>query len=261
MVRRLKCVRSLRLLSAAFMTEHTTLYGKLVVDRRDALFARAVTLLSAEQEKKRSGAFTVALSGGSTPKDWFQWVVGQRAFSPSLIGKTHFTVSDERMVPLESPESNFGNAERLLFNPLNVPAAHRHPWPVDQPPREAGEAYAETLSKLSGAKESYSVCMLGMGDDAHTASFFPGSPLLEDDGGVDFTAIETATKGWRLTITPRGLRTCGLILVMALGKAKAPALKRVMVGEEEWSAVPAKILSTASDRVVWLVDDDAASQL
>ncbi len=243
------------------MREFVNPYGRVVVGSAEKLFARAVMLIEAERSRKRAGSFTVALSGGSTPKDWFGWVVAHRAFSPELLAAAHFTVSDERVVPLESDNSNFGNAQRLLLEPLRIPASRSHPWPVSLPPKDAAEAYSQSLSALTGPKESYGVCMLGMGEDTHTASFFPGSALLEDDGGVTFAAVNTPQHGWRLTITPTGLRTCGLILVMAHGEGKAQALRRVMIGEEEWSKVPSKILSTASDRVVWLVDELAASKL
>lgn len=243
------------------MREFVNPYGRVVVGPTESLFARAVRLIETEYLRKRTGSFTVALSGGSTPKDWFTWVVAHRAFSPELLAAAHFTVSDERVVPLDSEDSNFGNARRVLLEPLKIPAARSHPWPVDLSPTEAAEAYAQNLTALTGPKESYGVCMLGMGEDTHTASFFPGSALLEDDGGVSFAAVNTPQRGWRLTITPTGLRTCGLIVVMALGAGKAQALRRVMIGEEEWSKVPSKILSTASDRVVWLVDELAASEL
>ncbi len=243
------------------MREFVNPYGRVVVDARDALFARAARLIAAEQAKKRPGAFTVALSGGSTPKDWFGWLVARRGLSPEVLAGAHFTVSDERIVPLSSDDSNFGNAQRLLFEPLKIPADRCHAWPVDLPPADAADAYAATLGGLTASRESYGVCMLGVGDDAHTASFFPEGQLLENDGGIPFAAVNTPQRGWRLTITPTGLRTCGLIVVMALGAGKASALRRVMLGQEEWNAVPAKILATASDRVVWLIDELAAAQL
>ncbi|MBP7141821.1 MAG: 6-phosphogluconolactonase [Opitutaceae bacterium] len=243
------------------MREFVNPYGRVVVDSAEALFARAVRLISTEHSRKRTGSFTVALSGGSTPKEWFRWVAARHAFAPEVLDTAHFTVSDERIVPLDSDDSNFGNVRRLLLEPLKIPASRSHPWPVGLSPLEAAAAYAHTLSALTGPKESYGVCMLGMGEDAHTASFFPGGALFVDDGGVSFAAVDTRQRGWRLTITPTGLRTCGLIIVMALGVDKAQALRRVMVGEEEWSEVPAKVLSTASDRVVWLVDEPAASKL
>ncbi len=243
------------------MREFVNSYGRVVVDGPDAQYARAALLIAEEQDRKRPGVFTVALSGGGTPKDWFRWIVANRGFSPGVVAGTHFTVSDERVVPLASDESNFGNARRLLLDPLKIPGDRSHAWPVELPPRRAAGTYAASLAALTRTKESYGVCMLGVGDDAHTASFFPGGRLLEDDGGVPFAAVDTPQKGWRLTITPTGLRTCGRIIVMAHGAEKADALRRVMLGQEEWNAVPAKILATASDRVVWLIDEAAAAQL
>jgi len=243
------------------MREFANPYGRVVVGAVDALYARAALLIADELPKKRMGAYTVALSGGNTPKDWFRWVVANRALSPDVLADAHFTVSDERMVPLDSRDSNFGNARRLLFEPLGIPASRCHAWPVELRPAQAAQAYGATMVALTGPKQSYGVCMLGMGDDTHTASFFPGEQLLEDDGGVDFTAVKTVERGWRLTITPTGLRTCGLIIVMVMGAGKASSLRRVMLGDEEWNAVPAKILATASDRVIWLVDDLAAAKL
>jgi len=241
--------------------ELTTDYGRVVVAPREALFARVVALADAQRRRRASRHFTFALSGGQTPQDWCRWAAVPGVLSPPWIEETHFTVSDERMVPLNDAQSNFGNAERLLLAPLGVPREHRHPWVVAYEPAAAAEAYRRTWMILGGPGAAYDVCMLGLGDDGHTASFFPGTPLFEDDGGLAFAAVNAGAKGWRLTITPTGLRTCGAIVVLVLGAGKAEALRRVLRGTEEWSQVPAKILSTVSDRVTWLVDDAAAARL
>ncbi len=241
--------------------EMTTEYGRVVVASREVLFARVVALAEAQRQRRTTRHFTFALSGGSTPQDWCRWAAGPGVLSADLVAQTHFTVSDERMVPLNDPQSNFGNAERLLLTPLSVPREHRHPWVVAYEPAAAAEAYRRTWMILAGPGVAYDVCMLGLGDDGHTASFFPGTPLFADDGGLAFAAVDAGVKGWRLTITPTGLRACGTIVVMVLGAGKAEALRRVLRGTEEWSQVPAKILSTVSDRVTWLVDEAAASRL
>jgi 6-phosphogluconolactonase len=178
-----------------------------------------------------------------------------------MLASTHFTVSDERHVLLNSDQSNYGNAERLMLEPLGVPVEHRHPWMVAYEPLAAAEAYRRTMMILAGPGNGYDVCFLGMGDDSHTASFFPGCPLLEDDGNLPFAALEVPGKGWRLTITPAGLRSCGLIVVIALGTGKAEALRRVLHDPFDPLKVPAQILQTCSDRVVWLVDEAAASRM
>ena len=248
------------------MTEKTTDYGRLCVGEIEDIFARAVALTAAQQARTTSKNFTLALTGGSTPLEWYDWCVRTHALPPALLAATHFTVSDERHVPLVSEESNFGHAMRRLLDPLAVPSERRHPWPVRLSPLEAAEAYRRAWAALAGPGRAYNVCFLGLGDDAHTASIFPGSPLLspesllKKDATELFVALDTS-KGPRLTITPAGLRACDLIIMKTHGAAKAPALKRIFSGPYDPLKAPAQILKTCAERVVWLVDKAAAKDL
>ncbi len=249
------------------MTEKNTDYGRLCVGEKEELFARVVALTVAQQAHAGSKVFTVALTGGSTPLEWYDWCVRTRTLPPALLAAAHFTVSDERHVPLVSDESNFGHAARRLFDPLGVPSEQRSSaWPVRLTPAVAAEAYRRAWAALAGPGRTYDVCFLGMGDDAHTASIFPGSPLLSPDALAKtdapdlFVALDTA-KGPRLTITPAGLRACGLIVMMTHGAEKATALKRIFTGPYDPSKTPAQILKTCADRVVWLVDKAAAKEI
>jgi 6-phosphogluconolactonase len=243
------------------MTERSTDYGRLLIGSRQELFAKAVELAVAQHARARGGPFLWALSGGRTPQDWYHWCIETGAIPAAVHESAHFTVSDERHVPLDSPQSNFGNAERLLLTPLFVPAEHRHPWTVACPPPVCAKEYAEAISRVAGAGRAYDVCMLGMGEDAHTASFFPRSPLLIGNESALFAAVMDEEKGWRLTITPAGLCACGLILVMTFGSGKNAALKRVFTANYDPIALPAQVLKTCHERVVWLVDDEAAAGL
>lgn len=243
------------------MTEKLTPYGRLVVGSKDELFARAVALVAAQANRVSGPRFSWALTGGSTPADWYRWCVAQHALPQELLNRADFTVSDERPVPLTSDQSNFGNADRQLLTPLGITAAQHVPWPVELAPDEAAANYARAWSLRFGAGRTYDVCFLGMGDDAHTASWFPNSPLLGTKTSELFQAIDVPGKGWRLTITPAGLATCGLVVVMTLGAAKTAALARVMSGPYDPVAAPAQILKTCADRVVWLVDGAAAGSL
>jgi 6-phosphogluconolactonase len=257
------------------MTEKSTDYGRLCVGEKEELFVRAVALTLAQQACTGSKVFTLALTGGLTPLEWYDWCVRTRAWPPALLAVAHFTVSDERHVPLVSEESNFGHAARRLFDPLGVPSGQRHPWPVRLAPSAAAEAYRRAWAALAGPGRAYDVCFLGLGDDAHTASIFPGSPLLSADSSAValakaealvkkdaelFVALDTS-KGPRLTITPAGLRACSLIVMMTHGAEKAAALKRIFTGPYEPSQAPAQILKTCADRVVWLVDKIAAKEI
>lgn len=243
------------------MREVKSDYGRVFVGSKEELFQQALDAgLSAREAAKRP-RFLWALTGGGTPKEWYQWLVAGRKLAPAAAASIEWTVSDERHVLLDSAESNFGNAERQLLAPLDVPTDRRHPWMVAWPVAEAAEAYRRTMLILARPGRAYDVCFLGMGDDCHTASLFPGTPLLRDDGGLSFDGQEIPGKGWRLTITPTGLRQCGLIVVMTLGAGKAAALHRVMRGPFDPLNVPSQILKTCADRVVWLVDEAAASKL
>jgi 6-phosphogluconolactonase len=243
------------------MREIKSEYGQVLVGTKQELFAKALELGQQAWEKTTRSRFLWALTGGGTPKEWYQWVISGQKLTPDEAAGIEWTVSDERHVLLSSPESNFGNAERQLLEPLAVPTDRRHPWMVAWPVAEAAEAYRRTLLILAGPGRAYDVCFLGMGDDCHTASLFPGTALLSDDGGLPFGGQEVSGKGWRLTITPTGLRQCGLIVVMTLGPGKAEALQRVMRGTYDPTTVPSQILKTCADRVVWLVDEPAAAKL
>jgi 6-phosphogluconolactonase len=248
------------------MTERNTDYGRLCVGSKEELFAGAVALAAAQQTKAAAKVFTWALTGGQTPIEWYGWCVRTHALPASLLAATHFTVSDERHVPLTSDQSNFGHAVRGLLDPLGVPSAQCHPWPVRPVSAVAAEAYRSAWTALAGAGRAYDVCFLGLGEDAHTASIFPGSPLLasaalaKEDEQILFTALDTA-KGPRLTITPAGLRACGLIVIMTLGEEKAPALKRIFSGPYDPLNAPAQILKTCANRTVWLADEAAAKEI
>jgi len=243
------------------MTEELqTRVGRIVIDEAASLFEQAVNL-AGKHAADLTGNVGWALTGGSTPAAFYRACIEKALIPESLLARIVWTASDERFVPLESTESNFGNAARQFLDPLKVPDDCRVPWPTDLPPREAALVYRDRWSAKIGVGRVYDICFLGMGDDCHTASLFPGSPLLRTEQERDFAAIEVPGKGWRLTVTSEGIMRAGLVMVMALGRGKAKALRDVVYGDEAWVEKPAQLLAGAADRVVWLVDHAAASGL
>jgi 6-phosphogluconolactonase len=243
------------------MKELSSSYGRVFIGSKDDCFRTAV-FLAEGQRAQNSGKkhFTWALTGGSTPKEWYEWCVTKDALSPVTIATAHWFVSDERYVRPDSHESNFGNADRLLLKPLNIPADRKHPWSTNIAPGMAAVEFQRMNAPWFGRDRTFDVCFLGMGDDSHTASLFPGSPLLRDDGKQYFAAIDVPGKGWRLTVTPSGLKAAGLVVVMALGEGKAETLHRVLAGEFDPMKMPAQVLKQCRDKVVWLVDEPAAAK-
>lgn len=237
-----------------------TKLGRVCVGATEELFAELARLGCEAWRGAERGRFGWALTGGSTPKAWYRWCVERRALPAELLAETHWFTSDERCVPLTSDESNFGNAARLLLDPLGVPEDRRHPWPVVLPPEEAAEVYAGDCDAVLGSGCGFTLCLLGLGDDAHSASLFPGSPLLAAPPQERFAAVEVPGKGWRLTSTPAGFASCQRIVVHATGATKAAAIRRVFSGDEPVTDVPAKVLGPLAARTTWLLDPAAAAE-
>ena len=231
--------------------------GRFAVGNREEIFRQAVSLSAHAWDGRGSGSFFLALSGGSTPVEWYRWCVSAGAFNHGLIDATEWFSSDERHVPLASDDSNFGTADRRLLTPLGVVPARKHPWPVELPHMDCAPVFEERFRRLRESDKAFDVCFLGLGTDGHTASIFPGSPLLERDEPRFFVSIEVPEKGKRHTITPRGLNTCGGIIVMAPGAGKKEALSRVLAADGSESETPARLLRRMRDKVTWLVDREA----
>ena len=208
-------------------------------------------------------SFRIGLSGGSTPKAFYDWASNETGFGEVLNRASTFIwgCSDERHVDLETEESNFGNAQRMLLDPLGVEEATFRPWPVYCKPEEAAARYNRLWEEEMPDHPVFDLCFLGMGDDCHTASLFPGSPLLDVEVDENFAAVEVPGKGWRLTITPTGLRNCPRIVVSVTGAGKAEAVKQVFHGEVDIKQRPIQLLAAMPAKVLWLMDADAAEHL
>lgn len=236
------------------MRDILTPAGTVRILSREEAFAELVRRLEA---RAAHGRFTVGLSGGSTPKAFYAWAAAGRRLSDAVLTLADWHVSDERCVPLTSDDSNFGHAVRGLLDPLGVPSARRFPWPVQLAPEEAAARYV--AARAPG--EAFDLCVLGLGDDAHIASLWPGCPLIGKSDGPPFAATEWPGRGWRLTITRSGIARCGEILVLVNGASKAQALRAVCEDAENPARFPGQLLRAIPDRVTWLADAEAASAL
>lgn len=241
------------------MEEKTTAFGKVIVASQEELFDELIA--SFEEAASHQEKVSIGLTGGSTPKAFYPWAVENQKISPSLLQNAIWSCSDERCVPLTSDESNFGNADRLMLSPLGLRADQKFPFPVELDPYGAADSFNRAWNERFGSDTCFDVCVLGMGDDCHTASLFPGSPLLESAETRNFAAVEVPGKGWRLTITEAGLARCGKIIINTLGQGKAEALKTIMHGPTDRKNIPCQMMTAYADKVTWLIDPAAASLL
>ena len=241
------------------MKEARSPYGSILTGTQDELFIKAVEFLLTEASKRSMA--TIGLPGGITPQNWYKWIIAEKALDNAALDRLCWLTSDERYVPMDDPQSNFGNAARLFLDPLNVPETRRMPWPVSVDPYSASIVFNRRWCDRFGENRCFDLCFLGLGADGHMAGIFPGSPIVGLCTRDNFTSVEVPGRGWRLTITDQGLRRCGKILLMVMGAAKAAPLAAVMKSPFNPSLQPAHLLHEVADNVTWLVDEEAASGL
>lgn len=243
------------------MKDLDTAYGRLCVGAKEEIFDKAVSLVEEHCGENELVEPKLALTGGSTPAAFYRYCVENKRIPEKLVQSACWFTSDERMAPLESDESNFGNASRLLLDPLGIPEEKRFPWATLIEPEQAARLFNDHWLNHFSPHACFDVCFLGMGEDCHTASLFPHSPLLHSRPDEFFAPVEAPGIGWRLTITPRGLEKCGRIIVMVSGESKAIPLSMVFDDLSDPDQRPIQILREFSDRVWWLADTEAASRL
>lgn len=233
-------------------------YGTLTIFERSDLFEALLKELVAVGEQ----GGLIALTGGSTPKSFYQWAATQPERCQAAFHNAKWSVSDERHVPHTSDDSNWGTACRMLLDPLKVPTSAHVPWPTDLPPSNAATSYTDTLTagRVPSRQAAYDLCLLGMGDDCHTASLWPGCELLQHADNPAFAATHWPERGDRLTITPQGLQSCSNIIILVTGSGKADALHRVFNAPHDPIAIPVHCLR-ACPQVRWWLDAEAASKL
>lgn len=218
------------------------------------------------------GEAHLALAGGSTPR-----LLHAALAALPFDGWPHVHVwfGDERCVPPDHPDSNAGMARETLLDRVPIVADHIHRMEGERAPDEAARRYDDALAaqavRLGREQPLLDVLVLGMGTDGHTASLFPGSPLL---GGPDAASTRTPTgtafsgrwcaavavpslDAWRVTLTPRLLQAAAAVTMLVTGAGKHDALHRVLLARAEVSALPARLLEDARGDVAWFVDGDA----
>lgn len=200
---------------------------------------------------------TLCLTGGSTPVPAYERLAQAEGVDWDRV---HVFWGDERCVPPDHPESNYAMARRTLLEPAGVPESNVHKMPGGCPPDEGAAVYEQALAQFFGDDLRFHVLHLGMGDDGHTASLFPGTDALEvaDRRVTTGTAPPSAAVRDRLTLTLPTLAHADLCLVAAAGAGKRDAFSAVLDAYDGESEGPPAARVRVDGTLVWLVDREMA---
>jgi 6-phosphogluconolactonase len=221
----------------------------------------------AVEKVAEKGLFTVALSGGSTPKRMFALLADEPFRSRVPWRSIGFFWGDERTVGPEHPDSNFRMAKEALLSKVNVSADNIFRMRgEDADHDQAARDYSETIQKFFSAETpaafpAFDLVLLGMGPDGHTASLFPGSDALKVDDRICVANFVSKFDTWRITLSAREINQAKEIAFLVAGADKAAPLHEVLEGPSQPELYPSQLIQPGSGNLVWMVDEAAAAQL
>jgi 6-phosphogluconolactonase len=232
---------------------------------RSALFQGAAEefVRQANAAIQSKGKFVVALAGGSTPKGLFNVLAGNQALP---WDKVYVFFGDERHVPPDDPESNYGMARQALLSKVPIPAENVFRIPAENPDaHQAAESYEQTLRNFfavpGGTFPRFDLVLLGMGPDGHTASLFPGGTASQEKSRWVVADWVEKFKTDRITLTLPVLNNAATVMFLVSGSDKAATLKEVLHGAQPAERFPSKLIQPADGKLIWMVDDEAAAAL
>ena len=236
----------------------------LIFDDADALAREAARrfTVAAGRAVDAGAMCRVALAGGHTPLATYRILAAEPYVYSVHWPSLQIFWGDERFVPHDHPESNYGAAQGALLDHLPVPPGGVFPVPTDAGnPGTAAAAYQQTLVEtLETLPPELDLVLLGLGADGHTASLFPGA-LPEVDGGTLVAATHSpAGIPERVTFTPSLLNAARQVLFLVSGESKAEALEQVLRAKEPDPSLPATLVRPVHGKVTWLVDRAAAAR-
>jgi len=211
--------------------------------------------------------FTIALSGGSTPRGLHALLAGDPAIRDRLPWHhLHFFWGDERHVPPDDPQSNYRMARESLFALAPVPLDNIHRVPAEEPDAAlAAEKYERELRTFFGLEVGqlprFNCILLGMGSDGHTASLFPETEALHESNRLVVANWVDKFEAYRVTLTVPVLNHADLVVFLVSGHEKAEALKEVLQGDRQPDRFPAQLIRPDPGRLLWIVDRAAARLL
>lgn len=235
---------------------------RVYLDREALSLAAAELFATAAQSAVRdTGRFAVALAGGDTPRRTYEILAHEPFRNRVPWEKTHVFWGDERCVPAADPRNNARMAGQALLDQVSVPDGQVHPMVCGQAPQDAAKEYEALLrSCFPGDLPRFDLILLGLGENGHTASLFPQTPVL-DERRRWVADVLLADEGMcRLSLTVPVINQASRVVFLVSGANKASILREVLEGSPDPHRVPACLIRPVG-QLVWLVDRDAARLL
>ena len=239
-------------------------YNLRIFETPYALSVAAANLIIklADKSIKARGKFVISLSGGNSPEKLYS-LLATPDFNDKMPWKNIFIFwGDERCVSLVDPQNNAHMAKSLLLDRVGIPPSNIYPVPVNLLPSEAAAQYNQTIKQFFGDDEPrFDLMLLGLGENGHTASLFPGTKvLLEKEPGVKEEFIDEL-KMFRITMTAPLINKARNIVFLVSGKAKAEIVYTMFTVPYQPDTYPAQMIKPENGELLWMVDNAAAALL
>ncbi|WP_455209695.1 6-phosphogluconolactonase [Kaarinaea lacus] len=241
----------------------TKIYSYETVDQMNEAVVTSI-VEKATATLQHQNAFHIALAGGSTPKSVYERMASEKFQKSFPWDQMHFYFGDERCVPADHADSNYRMAKHALLSKVPIPDSNVHPILVDvQNISASAERYASELKHhlpLRNTTPAFDLVLLGIGDDGHTASLFPGTDILEETGKWVGAVYVEKFNAWRISLTYPVINAAANVFVIAAGSGKSNILKEVLVENSMDTPYPVQRINPTGE-LVWYVDAAAASLL
>jgi 6-phosphogluconolactonase len=215
-----------------------------------------------DQTLQSKDCFTIALSGGNTPRSLYEKLAKGPYIKKIPWKKMHFFWGDERAVPFSDERNNAKMAFDTLLNKVDVPAENIHVMRTDIPLQESVEAYEAVLRRyFENSETSFDLVLLGMGADGHTLSLFPGSPVLNDEHDWVIAVYADDQKMYRITLMPAIVNRAAVIAFLVSGVDKSKTLHEVLKGKYLPDTYPSQLIHPLNKQLHWFIDEAAAGDL
>jgi 6-phosphogluconolactonase len=243
-------------------------YELVVCDDFEALGRRAADLFVnlCGEAVTSTGRFSVALSGGETPKALHSQLHSESYRSRVPWSKVYVFWGDDRYVPHDHPDSNYGMARATLLDQVPIPTDNIFPVPTERKDAASAAAwYQQTVKGFFDLKEGeqprFDLMVMGMGEDGHTASLFPDSAALKSSSGVVVENYVQKLDADRITFTFSAINQAAFVVFLISGGSKAQALKDVLEGRYQPDRLPSQFVQPKGGKLLFLVDRHAAARL